>query len=280
MLRAFWMTDMPELPEVETTRRGIEPHLVGRTVQRVLVRERRLRWPVPQELSDVLIDCRIQSVHRRAKYLLVDCGSGHLILHLGMTGSLRLVTVTTPPARHDHLDIVLDDGHLLRFRDPRRFGAVLWTTHPPGEHTLIANLGPEPLGPNFDGNYLYALSRGRKAPIKTFIMNARVVVGVGNIYANEALYLAGIRPTRAVGRISRERYLALARAIKEVLEHAIALGGTTLRDFVDSAGNPGYFRQELQVYGRGGGDCLHCGVLLREVRLGQRSTVFCPRCQR
>ena len=271
---------MPELPEVETTRRGVEPHLLDRSIVGVVVRDGRLRWPVPGDLPGLLTGRRIAAVRRRAKYLLFDCGGGHLIVHLGMTGSLRLLEAGVPPAPHDHVDIVLDDGRALRFRDPRRFGAILWTARPPGEHVLLQGLGPEPLDGAFDGGYLHGLSRGRTAPVKAFIMDGRVVVGVGNIYANEALFAAGIRPQRAAGQISALRYQRLAVAIKAVLERAIAHGGTTLRDFVDSTGKPGYFRHQLQVYGRGGEACPGCGRALREVRLGQRSTVYCAQCQR
>lgn len=271
---------MPELPEVETTRRGIEPHLLDRSVVRVVVRDGRLRWPVPDDLQALLAGVRVGSVSRRAKYLLLDCGRGHLIIHLGMTGCLRVVAESAPHGAHDHVDIVLDDGRALRFRDPRRFGAILWTSGSPGEHPLLRHLGPEPLTAAFDGAYLHRLARGRGAPVKSFIMDGRVVVGVGNIYANEALFMAGIRPQRPAGRISALRYERLAAAIKSVLERAIAHGGTTLRDFVDSAGRPGYFRHELQVYARGNEPCRRCGGVLREARLGQRATVYCPRCQR
>ena len=205
---------MPELPEVETTRRGVEPHLLDRSIVGVVVRDGRLRWPVPGDLPGLLTGRRIAAVRRRAKYLLFDCGGGHLIVHLGMTGSLRLLEAGVPPAPHDHVDIVLDDGRALRFRDPRRFGAILWTARPPGEHVLLQGLGPEPLDGAFDGGYLHGLSRGRTPPVKAFIMDGRVVVGVGNIYANEALFAAGIRPQRAAGQISALRYQRLAVAIK------------------------------------------------------------------
>lgn len=271
---------MPELPEVETTRRGIEPHIDQQTISGATVRNGSLRWPVPSNLSQLLAGCRVASVTRRGKYILVDCGTGHLILHLGMSGSLRLVSPGTPASSHDHVDIEFANGTVLRLRDPRRFGAVLWTEAAPMQHRLIAAMGPEPLLEEFDADYLYGRSRGRKSSIKHFIMDGHTVVGVGNIYANEALYRAGIRPDRAAGRISRARYAALVAAIKQVLAQAIAQGGTTLRDFVDGDGKPGYFSQQLQVYGRGGEPCEHCGSTLKEIRQSQRSSVFCPRCQR
>lgn len=270
---------MPELPEVETTRRGVAPHCTGRQVLDVVVRDKRLRWPVPDGLSDSLCGQRIDSVERRAKYLQFHTMAGTLLVHLGMSGSLRVVDPTEAPAKHDHVDIILEDGQCLRYNDPRRFGCVLWLE--PGEnHPLLASLGPEPLGDEFDGKLLYQRSRGRKGPVKAFIMDAKVVVGVGNIYANEALFLAGIRPDRAAGRISLARYEALSCYIKQVLTSAITQGGTTLRDFVGGDGKPGYFAQQLLVYGRAGQPCKQCGATLREARLGQRSSVYCVTCQR
>jgi formamidopyrimidine-DNA glycosylase len=270
---------MPELPEVETTRRGVEPHSRGRVVREITVREPRLRWPVPQDLPARLRGQTIEAVERRAKYLLFRSAPGSLLLHLGMSGSLRVVPGAQPPARHDHVDVLFEEGHCLRFNDPRRFGCCLWL--PAGEtHPLLNGLGPEPLCPAFDGDVLYRRSRGRSAPVKGFIMDARVVVGVGNIYANEALFLAGIRPDRAAGRISLARYRLLAGSIKRVLTSAIAHGGTTLRDFVGGDGRPGYFARELHVYGRAGQACRRCDGPLRELRLAQRSTVYCVTCQR
>ncbi len=270
---------MPELPEVETTRRGIAPHISGRCVIAVRVRQPRLRWPVPPALAEHLEGQVIQGVERRAKYLLLNAGVGQLLLHLGMSGSLRLVPAGSVAGRHDHLDLELDSGLALRLTDPRRFGAALW--QPAGQpHPLLLHLGPEPLGPDFNSDYLYRLSRGRSAAVKTFLMDQRIVVGVGNIYANEALFLAGIRPDRAAGRISRARYGQLASEVVTVLQRAIAQGGTTLRDFVGGDGQPGYFSQSLHVYGRAGEACTTCGSTLRELRLGQRSSVFCPTCQR
>ena len=271
---------MPELPEVETTRRGIAPHLEGQRIAQVVVRQRQLRWPVTAGLARRLRDREIRSVKRRAKYLLVEFEHGHLILHLGMSGSLRLVDASAQAGKHDHLDLVLASGRSLRFCDPRRFGAALWTAQPPQLHPLLASLGPEPLSAEFTGDLLYRRSRGRKSSVKSFIMDSRIVVGVGNIYANEALFAAGIRPDRAAGRISLARYRLLAAAIKAVLERAIQCGGTTLRDFVGGDGRPGYFRIELKTYGRGGEPCVSCGALLAESRLGQRSTVYCRQCQR
>ena len=270
---------MPELPEVETTRRGIEPHVTGKTVAQVLVRQPSLRWPVSPELSQALTGAVVDRIDRRGKYLLFRTGRGRMMVHLGMSGSLRIAEPGTQPRKHDHLDIAFSDSTLMRFHDPRRFGSVFWL--PEGEgHELIDDLGPEPLGDRFDGEYLYAASRSRSTPVKTFIMNSKVVVGVGNIYANEALFLAGIRPERLAGKISRQRYLRLAGFIRQVLGNAIDSGGTTLRDFLREDGSPGYFKQQLLVYGRGGEPCTACGRPLKEIRLGQRTTVFCTRCQR
>jgi formamidopyrimidine-DNA glycosylase len=271
---------MPELPEVETTRRGIAPHVTGRTVARVLVREPRLRWPVPRELIAELPGQTIAAVGRRGKYLLFKTAAGTALVHLGMSGSLRLIAAAARPDTHDHVDIVFTDGRALRLRDPRRFGSLLWTTQPPEEHPLLRDLGPEPLGEHFGGDYLFTAARGRKVAVKHFLMNSHVVVGIGNIYANEALYLAGIHPRRAAGRIGRERYHQLAAAIRRVLNEAIAAGGTTLRDFTNGVGEPGYFGTYLRVYGRGGEPCPQCQQPIREIRQGQRSTFYCPACQR
>ena len=270
---------MPELPEVETTRRGVLPYSEGRRIRRVIVREHRMRWPVPQNLSELLAGQRVESLERRAKYLLFRTAAGTLLVHLGMSGSLRVMDPKAAPLRHDHVDILFDGGHCLRYNDPRRFGCLLWI--PPGEtHPLLDGLGPEPLSQDFDGDYLYRRARGRRGPVKSFIMDGRIVVGVGNIYANEALFLAGIRPQRAAGRISRDRYEVLAQLIKQVLTSAISQGGTTLRDFVGGDGKPGYFAQQLFVYGRGGAPCKACERPLQEVRLAQRTTVYCMACQR
>ncbi len=270
---------MPELPEVETTRRGLAPHLVGRRILGATLRRPDLRWPIAGEITAELPGQRIDAVVRRAKYLLVEVQTGSALLHLGMSGSLRVLPVTTPHGLHDHVDIALDSDRVLRFNDPRRFGCLLW--QPAGTmHPLLAELGPEPLSGAFDGDHLWRLSRGRSAPVKAFLMDQSVVVGVGNIYAAEALFRAGIHPFRAAGRVSRQRYALLADAVKAILAHAIARGGTTLRDFISPDGAPGYFEQELFVYGREGERCKTCGTPLRARSLGQRPTVWCPRCQR
>ncbi|MDR5867167.1 bifunctional DNA-formamidopyrimidine glycosylase/DNA-(apurinic or apyrimidinic site) lyase [Halomonas koreensis] len=271
---------MPELPEVETTRRGIAPHLEGREITEVIVRQPRLRRPVPEDLVDRLVGARIGPLSRRAKYLLVPvAGEGTLLWHLGMSGSLRIVRLGELPRKHDHVDLVLDDGAVLRYHDPRRFGFVDWLRGGLEEDSRLARLGPEPLSEAFDGARLYALSRRRRLAVKPFLMDNAVVVGVGNIYAAEALFLAGIDPRRAAGRIGRERYDRLAIAIREVLAAAITQGGTTLRDFVSGTGEPGYFAQRLNVYGRDGEPCRRCGAELRLVTLGQRASVFCGECQ-
>ncbi len=271
---------MPELPEVETTRRGIAPHLLGRTVTGVRVREPRLRWPVPPALAEGLAGRAIERIERRGKYLLLGNAAGWALLHLGMSGSLRVLRADTPPGKHDHLDLVLDDGRCLRLTDPRRFGAALWAGPDPQTHPLLRSLGPEPLGPDFDAGYLHRRARGRRQAVKTFIMDSHTVVGVGNIYASESLFAAGIAPRRAAGQVSRERYAVLVEAIRTVLEAAIRSGGTTLRDFVDSEGRPGYFQQALAVYDRAGLPCRACGTPIAALRLGQRSSYWCPRCQR
>lgn len=269
---------MPELPEVETTKRGIEPHVLNQKVERVVVRNGRLRWPVPEDLDVRLSGQSFRSIERRSKYLLLNAEVGTLICHLGMSGSLRVVEQGTEVEKHDHVDIELGNGFALRYTDPRRFGLMLWSTEP-YQHKLLAKLGPEPLSDAFNVEDLYAKAKGRKAAIKPFIMDNAVVVGVGNIYASEALFAAGIDPRRAAGSVSKESYALLVDEIKLVLARAIKQGGTTLRDFVGGDGKPGYFQQELFVYGRGGQPCLKCGTELAEVRLGQRSSVFCPKCQ-
>ncbi len=270
---------MPELPEVETTRRGIKSHLCGQRVTGVVIRNARLRWPVPPRLKQQLVGENLSDITRRGKYLLLHTVKGTVILHLGMSGSLRLVDAGQPAGKHDHVDLVFENGRVLRLHDPRRFGAVLWTRRPPLEHRLLASLGPEPLQDAFTGEYLHQRSRQRKLAVKSFIMDSKMVVGVGNIYANEALFMAGIRPTTAAGRISRARYETLAAAIKHVLEQAIAAGGTTLRDFTNGAGKPGYFQQQLRVYGRAGEPCPQCRSRIRLVQQMQRATYYCPRCQ-
>jgi formamidopyrimidine-DNA glycosylase len=274
------LVPMPELPEVETTRRGIAPSLEGRRIDRVVVRERRLRWPVPRGLERKLAGQRVTGVRRRAKYLLIDTEAGTLIAHLGMSGSLRVLERDAPLVAHDHVDLALDSGRILRFNDPRRFGCLLWAGNEPERHPLLADLGPEPLEPGFDGGYLWREARGRRVAIKLFIMNAAVVVGVGNIYASEVLFRAGIRPTIAARRVSRVRMEALAGSIRDVLGEAIRVGGTTLRDYVNPDGLPGYFRQRLFVYERAGEPCRRCGTPIRHLVQGQRSTYYCPACQR
>ena len=270
---------MPELPEVETTRRGLAPHLIGRTVVGLDIRQPRLRWPIPQALRRNLPGQRIDAIERRAKYLLVHTKAGSALLHLGMSGSLRVLPASTPIGAHDHVDWRLDSGRILRFTDPRRFGSQLW--QPVGKvHPLLAKLGPEPLDDDFDGDYLWQRSRGRRAAVKVFLMDQAVVVGVGNIYASEALFAAGIHPKRAAGSISRARYGRLADEVKRVLQYSIARGGTTLRDFISPDSEPGYFEQELFVYAREGEPCKVCGTPIRSIVLGQRSTYFCPKCQK
>jgi formamidopyrimidine-DNA glycosylase len=269
---------MPELPEVETSRRGIEPWIVDTRIDDVVVRDRRLRWPVARGIERKLRGRRIDAVERRAKYLLIVTDDGTAIVHLGMTGSVFIVDQDTPAGIHDHFDIRLDSGRALRFRDPRRFGSFFFSKRPLA-HPLLADLGPEPLGEAFDGAYLWRLSRGRRVSVKPFIMNAKVVVGVGNIYASESLFLAGINPKRAAGRIARHRYDALADAIKDVLGRAIVAGGTTLRDFYGGDGEPGYFKQQLEVYDRDGEHCRCCNTIIRSFVQGQRTTYYCKSCQ-
>lgn len=270
---------MPELPEVETVRRGIAPHLTGQTVTQVIVRQPRLRWPVSETLTATLPGRIIQQVERRAKYLLLRTDAGTLLFHLGMTGRLQILPSATPLQKHDHVDVLLADGHCLRFNDSRRFGAVLWTVDPPEQHPLLQTLGLEPFDPAFSGSYLQQRARGRTLAAKAFIMDNHIVVGVGNIYANEALFAAGISPMRAAGQITLSEYDRLAAAIQAILAEAIRQGGTTVRDFVGSDGQPGYFQQTLQVYGRHGLPCVVCGETIQRSRIGQRATYCCPHCQ-
>ena len=270
---------MPELPEVETSRRGIVPWVENQAVTEVVVRDRRLRWPVSEEVDRNLEGQTIDSIRRRAKYLLFETGAGTMMMHLGMSGSVRIIEADEPPMKHDHVDIRLASGKALRFRDPRRFGSLIWAINPQ-EHVLIRNLGPEPLSDEFSGDYLRRQAVGRKVSIKQFIMNAHIVVGVGNIYASEALFGSGIHPKRRAGRVSAERMHELANAIKSVLERAIEAGGTTLRDFHGGDGEPGYFRQQLDVYDREGLPCRRCETPISAIVLGQRSTYYCKSCQR
>ncbi len=271
---------MPELPEVEVIRRGIVSHLEGHRIVGATIRNPNLRWPVPYDLGNTLCGLEISKVMRRGKYLLFDCGKGTLILHLGMSGSLRLLSATSPPQKHDHVDLVLDNEMILRLRDPRRFGAILWASGDVMHHPLLAQLGPEPLAPAFNGNLIYQKTRGRSASIKEVLMNSRIVVGIGNIYASEALFLAGINPMTAAGRIGLSRYEKLVQAIKKTLNLAIEAGGSSLRDFVNSDGKPGYFQQQYWVYRRTGQPCRKCGAPITQIRQGQRSSFYCPRCQK
>jgi len=270
---------MPELPEVETTRAGLAPHCEGRTIRNVILRRPDLRWPIPKEIKKILPDQAIVKVRRRAKYLLLDTEPGSALLHLGMSGCLRVLPKASPVEKHDHVDIVLDNDTVIRFTDPRRFGCLLW--QPAGEtHSLLQHLGPEPLSGHFDGDLLFALSRGRRTPVKHFLMDQSIVVGVGNIYAAESLFKAGISPMREAGSVSRARYAALADAVKSILGYAIERGGTTLRDFLNADGAPGYFEQELYVYGREGEPCKVCGKPVQDLRMGNRASAWCRKCQK
>lgn len=271
---------MPELPEVETTRQGLLPHVVGKRIRDVIVRNAALRWPVPADLSRRLRGEQVVAIRRRGKYLLFDCREGHLLVHLGMSGRLTLVPDDLPPRPHDHVDVRFEGSRTLRLTDPRRFGAMLWVRGPAERHALLKGLGLEPLEAGFTGAAMHAKARGRRAPVKHFLMDARVVTGVGNIYASEALHRAGIDPRRSAGRISRARWDRLAASVRSTLERAIAAGGTTLRDFASAEGRPGYFQQEASVYGREGLPCRTCGAAIRALRQGQRSTFYCPSCQR
>lgn len=271
---------MPELPEVETTRRGIAPHIENNIIDKIIVRNRNLRWPIPSGLEKKLAQQKITTVSRRGKYLLINTDVGTLILHLGMSGSLRIVPINTPAEKHDHFEIQFKNGICCRLRDPRRFGAVLWTKDDPLTHKLLTNLGPEPLESEFDNEHLFKKSRKRKTTIKQFIMDSKVVVGVGNIYASESLFLAGIHPKRLAGKISKERYVALTRAINKILRAAITQGGTTLKDFTSSDGKPGYFKHKLKVYDRKNEPCLVCNQPIKQITLSQRSTFYCAHCQK
>lgn len=270
---------MPELPEVETTRAGLAPHCEGRTIRNVILRRPDLRWPIPKEIKKILPEQSIVKVRRRAKYLLLDTEPGSALLHLGMSGCLRVLPKASRVEKHDHVDIVLDNDTVIRFTDPRRFGCLLW--QPAGEtHSLLQHLGPEPLSDHFDGDLLFELSRGRRAPVKHFLMDQSIVVGVGNIYAAESLFKAGISPMREAGSISRARYAALTDAVKSILGYAIERGGTTLRDFLNADGAPGYFEQELFVYGREGEPCKVCGKAIQDLRMSSRASAWCKKCQK
>lgn len=270
---------MPELPEVETTLRGIEPYIDGETVSNVIVRNKNLRWPVPAALKKNLVGQKLNRLQRRGKYILLFTDNGTVILHLGMSGSLRICDSDTAVEKHDHVDIEFENGKVLRYRDPRRFGCVLWTSKPVEHHKLISPMGPEPLTIEFNGDYLHAKSRKRKNNVKGFIMDSKIVTGVGNIYASEALFSAGILPSCLSGKVSKKRYQILAECIKEVLIKAIAQGGTTLKDFTRADGQPGYFKQSLKVYDRAGLSCVQCEHLIKQKTLNQRATYYCSHCQ-
>jgi len=271
---------MPELPEVETTLQGIAPHLMGQTIIDVVVRHHTLRWPIPANLKNLLHGNIVKNLQRRAKYILIETDTGTLILHLGMSGRVRILSEPATAGKHDHVDILFSNQMCLRFTDTRRFGALLWTTDDPFKHSLLEKIGPEPLSTEFNGKYLWHHARRRKASVKSFIMDSRTVAGVGNIYAAEALFQSCIRPQKQAGKVSLEQYEKLATAIKLTLKNAIAKGGTTLKDFMKSDGTPGYFSIELQVYGRQGQPCIRCDTTLKSTRIGQRSTVYCPSCQK
>lgn len=271
---------MPELPEVETTRRGIAPHLQDQIIESLVIRNRRLRWPIEDGLEQKVAGQIIDAVERRAKYLLIRLGNGgHLILHLGMSGSVRVLPRKTAPDKHDHVDLILRSGQMLRLNDPRRFGSLHWQLGKASEHWLIKALGPEPLSDEFHAEHLFRHSRKRKVAIKNFLMDNHIVVGVGNIYASESLFRAGIQPNRPAGRISRQRYQRLCAVVKDVLGEAITAGGTTLRDFEQPSGKPGYFQIQLSVYGRAGQPCPNCGKAIRQQIIGQRNSFFCAHCQ-
>jgi formamidopyrimidine-DNA glycosylase len=269
---------VPELPEVEITRRGIEPFVLGRTITGVAVRNPNLRQRVPRNIARLVVGQRVKRVLRRGKYLLLECDTGAILVHLGMSGSLRVIESRALPSEHDHLDLVFGES-ALRLRDPRRFGVVLWSRGDPSRHPLLARLGIEPLGEQFSAEYLHRVTRGREVGIKLLLMNANVVVGVGNIYANESLFRAGIHPRARAGRLSRARCGRLVEAVRETLLAAIAAGGSSLRDFVHSDGASGYFQQQYYVYDRAALPCRVCGTAIRVARQGQRSTFYCPSCQ-
>ena len=271
---------MPEMPEVETTRLGLLPHLKGERIENLVIRESRLRWPIAADLPARVGGNVIADVTRRAKYLLIDCGCGHLIIHLGMSGSLRIVSADSVPTKHEHYDIVLSNRRIVRFTDPRRFGSLHWTEAPPGQHALLCKLGPEPISEAFSANALFHAARGRSVSIKQFLMDQHHVVGVGNIYANEGLFRAGVRPQTAAGRVSLARCERIVQAIKHTLNLALKAGGSTLRDFMNSDGEPGSFQLSYRVYDRTGKPCFRCGNLIRSIRQGQRSTFYCATCQR
>lgn len=269
---------MPELPEVEVCRLGISPHIQGRKVVGVTVRNAQLRWPIPDQVQQI-VGQKLQQISRRSKYLLLRFETGTLLLHLGMSGTLRILASDTEVSKHDHFDVLFDNDKLLRLNDPRRFGAVLWQAGHQDEQGLLTHLGPEPLTEQFAHGHLYQMAKKRRIPIKTFLMDNKVVVGVGNIYANEALFLASVHPATPVNGISEQKFNQLTDIIKQVLASAIEQGGTTLKDFTQADGKPGYFAQKLHVYGRAGEKCDGCQTILEEIRQSNRSSVFCPSCQ-
>jgi formamidopyrimidine-DNA glycosylase len=271
---------MPELPEVETTLRGITPHIDQQTIAKVIVRQPRLRWPISTEMPQDLLGQTIISLTRRAKYLLLTTHAGTLAIHLGMSGTLRILTQHQAPGKHDHVDLIFAHGKILRFMDPRRFGAFLWIKDNPEQHPLLHHLGVEPLHKDFSAKYLWNKTRGKSITIKSLLMDSKIVVGIGNIYAAEALFMARIHPTTPANSLTIKRLANLVIAIKQILRHAIKKGGTTLKDFTDSNGKPGYFATQLKVYGRDGLPCVICRARLHLVKIGQRSTVYCKRCQR
>jgi len=271
---------MPELPEVETTRLGISPHIDGQIVTSVIIRNGKLRWPVPTSIKKILAGEKCLSVTRRGKYLLLEFSQGHVLMHLGMSGSLQIVDKDTVPRKHDHIDLNFKNGKCLRLHDPRRFGSVLWTHEDPFTHKLLKDLGPEPLDKTFNAEYLWQRARKRKVSVKQFIMDSHNVVGVGNIYASESLFRAGIHPKRAAGKVSLESYKLMVRAIKTVIKAAIKQGGTTLKDFTGGDGKPGYFKQRLNVYGRKGEPCTKCAKPISHCVMGQRATYYCTACQK
>lgn len=270
---------MPELPEVETVKRGIAAQVEGKIIQEVSLRERRLRWEVPAQLATILPGQHVETVTRRGKYLLLKCSDGHLLIHLGMSGKLLLVTPDIPLQKHDHIDFIFNNHRILRYHDPRRFGCIVWTTAPVLQHRLLVNLGVEPLEIDFTGEYLFNLAQNKHIAVKKFIMDSHIVVGVGNIYANESLFLAGIHPQRALDTLHLQEFQRLVAAIQQILTLAIAKGGTTLRDFANSEGQAGYFQQVLKIYGRAGETCGHCGEVIQQVKIAQRASYFCSHCQ-
>lgn len=270
---------MPELPEVETSRRGISPHTLGKYFKAVLIRQSQLRWPIPAHIATTLIGLRLDSIERRGKYLLLITAQGTLLIHLGMSGNLRITSQDQAAGKHDHIDFIFDDDTVLRFNDQRKFGCILWETGNIDKHPLLASLGPEPLSPAFNSEYLQHRASKRSVPIKTLIMNSRIVVGVGNIYASEALFMANVQPTRAAGSVTQQEHQQIVSSIKTVLQQAIDQGGTTLRDFINAEGKPGYFQQSLSVYGREGQPCLRCSEPVRHIKINQRASYFCDQCQ-